>query len=431
MENVSIPEASSEDHGNDNVYRRPKRETRQLECQIALFETEGFMRVDNGNGEAEDADVMESPYSSGLDNLRDTFLRNTRDLIFRTVEEVKTSDYEQLGVVFLNPDQNGVVVSTIFKPGVDLPVFTPKEKERRVERHFRKFFCFTKETALRPGSPGEAKVGRKRVFLDSNNYSQLDFFDEMDFKFSKLPEDRKNTVLPVKGDIVCILPVHGKNGRGPEAKFWFICSPQFLRTWTLIHYKEHDAIKAIATDESTLMKKVFSGNCTMTNGYLGWTLACNQNGVASEDSELQERFWNLRTEFVSREWVHVYSALVMMLRYKECPGPNNIPNKLDDGPRFLSWHIPADWLPRLFEKYELRLLTDLATRFIEVPVRGPDFVPKGTKLYTLPEQLPGVVSSQGSTPVASEESHIPSLEARNVAMAIGAWGDFVVEDEVK
>lgn len=407
----------------------PEKITQQISVEVFQFETERPMRVDDGEGEADIKNLVKTPYSSGLDRLRETFIRNTRKLIFRTVEEVKISEQNYLGTVFLRPQADGSIVSEIFKPGDHLPAFSQKDRERCVESHYKKFFCFTKETALRPNSLGEVNIKGSRVFLDSKNYNQLDFFDNMDFKFSKRPEDRKNTVIPVKGDIVCILPIPGRNGCGPEAKFWFICSPQFLRTWTLIHYREHDAIRSIAEEESTLRKKIFSGNCTMTNGYLGWTVSCFQNGLTSDESELEKRFWNLRTEFASREYVHVYSALVMMLRYGECPGPNNIPNKLDSSPPFLSWHIPDGWLHRLFEEYELKVLPDPAIRFLEVLVRDQNFIPKGTR-YLSP---PIAVLVEGVTNHINLENIPESIgvpEELNATEDGGecTWGDLVVED---
>lgn len=390
-----------------------KRETHQVAVEVGIFETEGPMRLDARSDEASDGELVESPYSSGLDELRRVFIQNTEGLIFRTIDSVTVADEDVLCITALKPLPNGYISASVYEAGGPHPVFTAAEKERIVEKHARKFFCLTKSTPLRPGTKGEKKA-QGPVLLRSENYSQLDFFENMDFKFGKGDAYCKNTVVPMVGDIVCISPSRGK--QGPEAKHWFVCSPQFLRTWTLIHYREHDAIRALASDEAALRKKVFSGNTTMTNAYLAWLAACYENGFVSEEEELEKRFWNLRTEFASREFVHVYSALVMMLRYAECPGPNNIPNKLDGGPKMRSWHIPVGWLERLFEKYELRLHSDPAIRFVDVPVpSGTPGLPKGVKVITAPQE---------TVPIAAEAA--PEVHPQG-----SSWGDYVVEENDK
>lgn len=390
----------------------------QIAVEVRTFVTEGPMRIDNGTDEAAEEDVVESPYRSGLDLFRETFISNTKDLVFRLVESVTVSEEDRYGTVLNEPNADGTINSKTYKP-TEEPVFTSKQEEQNVERHASKFFCMTKDSSLRPGTFGERNVKSQKILLKSDNYGQLDIFNNMDFKFSTC----SNTVLPVKGDIACILPKKTK-GQGPEARYWFICSPQFLRTWTLIHFKEHDVIKKLAPDEESVRRKVFSGNTTMTNSYLSWLVSCYHNNLFSEEEELRTRYWNLRTEYASRAYVHVYSALVLMLRYAECPGQNNIPNKLDKSPKLLEWNLPAGWLQNLFEKYELVLHPDPAIRFIEVPTRGLE-IPKGTRLmFPVAAADPRENCPTEKSVTAEHLGEISDFTPESG----GNWGDCVVEE---
>lgn len=368
----------------------------QIAVEVAMFETQSPKLVIDGQ-------EVDSPYSSGLDMLRRTFVAATDRLIFRTVETVKRADEDRLHTSYMSPLQSGEISEKIATE----ESFSSEEESRNVERHARKFFCLTKPNALRPGTLGEKNFRNKPFVLKSENYAEIDVLDNIDFKF--VP--KKTETLPVVGDMVCIFP--DEKGKNSEAKYWFVCSPQFLRAWTLIHFKDHDTIKKLVSNTETssreeiVRQKVFSGNTTMTNSYLSWLLTCYQNGLVSSLDELQKRFWHLRTEDASRNFVHVYSALVLMMRYTECPGPNNIPNKLDKSPKFREWNLPFGWLQKIFEKYDLRIHPDPAIRFIEQPFLLQE-IPKGTSLYTPPQ---------------------PIIENSNIQENGGtSWGDFIVEE---
>ena len=393
-----------------------KPEMQQIAVEVGIFEITRPMRTDDRLDEANVEDLAENPYTTGIDDLRRTFIENTKEFVFRTIDTVTVADEDRIGCGYLAPTPTGEVSAVFYKSGEPHPIFTPYELERNVEVHAKKFFCLTKRAPLRPGTKGESKVAGGQILLLSEKYGCLDLFDNMDFKMVH----SQNLIVPVAGDMVCILPAKGRKGQEPEAEAWFVCSPQFLRTWTLIHYNEHDSIKALAPhrdpsvdrhDEAVLRKKVFSGNTTMTNAYLSWVISCYQNGLVSDEAELRNRFWNVRTEYASREFIHVYSALVLMLRYSECPGPYNIPNKLDSSPKLRTWHLPQGWLERLFQKYELRLLPDTAIRFMDVPVPSSE-VPKGTRLMS-------------AAVFPADEVHVEKPEA---AVQSPRWGDCVVDE---
>lgn len=325
--------------------------------------------------------------------------------------------------------------------------------ERQIETYYSKFYCFASEVPLRPGTPGENKAGRKRILLNSKNYGEPDFFNKMDFKMNRSPPPKKGDPSPpqlaipreprtVKGqkctDIACILAVPGRGGL--EAKTWFVCSPQLMRAWTAIMFKTHDTFSKIAPEEddstegeiSALRKKMFSGNYTITNSYLGWLMSCHQNGLLSNSDEIRKRFWNLRSEYASRAYIHVYSALVLMLRYHECPGPHNIPNKLDEGPHMRTWYLPqifADendkfgrpWLELLFEKYEIRV-QDTMMRILDVPVVPQNFIPRGTRPFP-------IFAMTCADDAPEEDTAV--VEKGPVSTSTGKWGDSVIDDVVE
>lgn len=398
---------------------------------------------------------------SGLDKMLATFRKNAGKWIFRTIDTVKTDEDAYIGSALYEPDENGHVKTSVFYKDAHLPFGDDLQRfknrapsatfeellemcenrgieiyevesrdtliekitmyeidrkadieERQVEKYYSEYFCVTSDVALRPGTPGEKLIGKNRLILNSANYGEPDFFAKMDFKMRKLPSEtdaQEYKALPrppriVRGqkctDIACILATKGKIG--PEVKCWFVCSPQLMRAWTMIMFREHESLKKLASTEEELRKKIFSGNHTITNTYLGWMLSCQQNNLLSDFDEIKKRFWSLRSEYASRAWMHIYSALVLMLRYQECPGNTNVPNKLDDGPFMKTWNLPEDWLEALFAKYGIEVIPDPAYRVLNVPVYPATFIPKGTRSL---------------------------LDTNEGEQAAYGWGDFVVQEQ--
>ncbi len=394
---------------------RIKRETREIQVEIPMIDAEEIMRGEDDN--------PASAVPAGVIDMLNTFKANTKNLIFRQIEQVFHDPAEEEGTVHFKPLPNGQVQTTIYERGAEnIPSFTPEEEENNVEVHCKKFYCIASSTPLRPGTGGEVNIAKgTEILLESQNYSQIDFLDKMNFQFSKREEDRANTALPRKPryvgkqkctDMACILPGTKKNGKVLKAEHWFVCSPQFLRLWTLLHYPKHETLKKLGATEELLRKKIFSNNTTITNSYLAWTNACIHNGLISDMDELECRFRNLRTEYVSRQYAHIYAALAMILKYFERPCFGNVPRKLDDGPHLLGWVIPEGWLERLFEMYSVRILPDLAIRFLEVPVYPEDFTPKGTTRATAFTTIPVGADMPRASGFAAEKK----------------WGDYQVDE---
>ena len=169
-------------------------------------------------------------------------------------------------------------------------------------------------------------------------------------------------ITPIEGDLLCIWlsneTIERRKSYGKkfsptlEADSWFIASEQFLRAHTLILYDWHSSFDclipkntAIEDREAALKKKLFIGNTLMTNGWLKNKLSLEQSGcLPMTKQESEEKYWHLRSEPVSRNWVDVYAAIVLIARYGEVPTEFNVPNNNNNGPRRTQWSLPVDFI---------------------------------------------------------------------------------------
>lgn len=185
----------------------------------------------------------------------------------------------------------------------------------------------------------------KEIYVHSGDYSQIDMSLNYTFKFSEARQ-LSSHISPRSEDLLFIY-ISNKNilsfsanksqsGRKkikPKADAWCIVSEQFLRAWTLIQFDWHESFDnyiAIGTPfserEKALRDKLFIGNKLMTNSWLKHKLALEADNKIMTIEESREKYWYLRTEYVSRKWVDVYAALVLIARYGELPCPVNVPN---------------------------------------------------------------------------------------------------------
>lgn len=176
----------------------------------------------------------------------------------------------------------------------------------------------------------------------------------------RIDGDIKHEVTtPLEGDLLCIWLKNEtceshKRYKSIEADAWFIVSEQFLRAHTLIMYDWHDSFDSlipkntpIEKREEALRRKLFIGNNLMTNGWLKHKLSLEQSGMSPmETKESLEKYWHLRSEPASRNYVDVYAALVLMARYGEAPTAFNVPNNNNDGPKRTQWSLPPNFLAK-------------------------------------------------------------------------------------
>lgn len=259
-----------------------------------------------------------------------SYRRDMTEVNYHTTEDGKTSTCKQLDIhEYRDRD------------------YTKDEIERNIEYKHKMFYFFASEASLRDND----NWGRQEIYCGSNNYSQVDLTGECTLKFSTDRMMRVNYVAPRPGDLVCMEVQPPTKGRkNPEAKFWMTCSEQFMRMWTLVMYDTHASFEAGGA-EPRMREKYMSGNRLATNGFLKWCLAHRQNNILPDAAEAKKRFWRLRTEYVSKKWVHLYAAIVLLARYGEFPTPKNVPMNLGEGPSMTEWDIPRGFLDGFLGKW--------------------------------------------------------------------------------
>jgi hypothetical protein len=324
--------------------------------------------------------VVKAITPESLETLRTVVTKNFNNLIFRRVAQVVAKKEHLIetivtkiipGVDFVgaNGVPPGTPLSIFYKIGTPHANFTAQEYEQNVEEQFTRFYFFTTETAIRDND----RHGKIALFGASNKYSQIDITGpNMDFRFSYANEDRTNLVPPRPGDLVCGLIAKDKYARkNPTFRFWFTCSEQFLHAWTAIRYAEHETLDKLVTrpisdvfdHEAEVRKALFRGNKLCTNSYRKWMRANKECGVAFDQAEAEKRYYSLRCERNAVDHVHIYAALVLILRYREVPNNTNIPAILSPkGPSDVTpktWDLPegvnsnSGWLDRFVKKYNL------------------------------------------------------------------------------
>lgn len=171
--------------------------------------------------------------------------------------------------------------------------------------------------------------------------------------------ERKSS-MPQIGDLVSGFV--DKNEKGYYYTVWFICSDQFLHMWTSIMEPESEALcKKIPRGmdkEYAILRNLMSGNRLCTNSFLKHTLGCHQSGIPFPPEEMQERYYSLRTETPSIRYVHLYAAVVLMIRYGTLPTDENVPNNIDrktsdkkTTAKLTKWSLPTGWLDMIISKF--------------------------------------------------------------------------------
>jgi hypothetical protein len=224
-----------------------------------------------------------------------------------------------------------------------------EDRQRYISVEYKYFFGFTESRGLRE----EPEVLKdKPIFLHSENYG------EMKIQFGDFNFESCSPVTPVKNDLIFLFMSNKslKEAKGkktsPKADYWCVVSEQFLRAWTLIMFDWHEtfdkffSVKGKSLGREELLKKaIYQGNKLMTNSWLKSKIAKESNNLEFTEAESQKKYWFLRTETASKNWVDVYCALVLIARYGETPCPLNVPNtKGESEPQRKSWNLPEDFV---------------------------------------------------------------------------------------
>jgi hypothetical protein len=202
------------------------------------------------------------------------------------------------------------------------------------------------------------------IHFSSDNFHRFDV-ENLTFKWIK----EENLEAPIlsngecSGDMICGEVERDGNGK-PHFMRWFNCSHQFLRMWTLTMYDDHESFRTKAlcggngkvVHEENMYRRLFSGNRLCTAHYL---------------KSPEESFKHSRTEPESRQWMHIYAAIVLVMRYNRLPtsdpSDNNIPvthvaEKDKDGKIVTrpvqsakEWNIPCGFVEKLLELVKMNL----------------------------------------------------------------------------
>ena len=71
------------------------------------------------------------------------------------------------------------------------------------------------------------------------------------------------------------------------------------------------------------------------------------------DEEQRKRYWHQRCEKISRTWIHVYCALVLLVRYNELPTESNVPVVRGlETHSYPHWHLPPEFIQTFTKAYE-------------------------------------------------------------------------------
>ena len=287
----------------------------------------------------ENTENVKLPIPNATKHSLRTFLNKVYgNLIFRRVQRVVAKQEDMLPVKKFNivgTSSGGLTVKNeIIDPKDYQPsFFTSDDFEKSLEFEYSKFALFTTQEKLRDND----KWGKQPIYCQSNRYRELDIISEYSF----LPTVKVPKYVPPRvKDIVCMEVEMGPKGI-PQAVWWFTCSEQFLHMWTMIMYDNHDSFNK---------KNCFTGNYLMTNTFLKWSLGHKDNGIPLDIEEANKRYYRLRTEYISRKWVHVYCAIVLLARYGELPTVHNIPNNTI-GPIMTSWDLPENFVQMLLKKH--------------------------------------------------------------------------------
>jgi hypothetical protein len=245
---------------------------------------------------------------------------------------------------------------------------TPTQMDRYVEINYKSFFGCTSGRYVRDDEPECVK--NTEIFLHSNSYSQVDLTLNYTFDFSN---DKRlcSAITPFQDDLILIFMTNEKleyikskkPSVRPPADKWCIVSEQCLHAYTAIFNDWHETFDNFVGPnvsneerESVLKSKLFSGNRLMTNSWLKYKLATLSNDIPFTQNVSREKYWHLRTEYASRRWVDVYTALILVARYGELPCPCNIPDyrkpsdvKIKEIHR-LQWNLPPNFITMLIQR---------------------------------------------------------------------------------
>jgi hypothetical protein len=173
----------------------------------------------------------------------------------------------------------------------------------------------------------------------------------------------KTTEMP--GDLICgVLNPRNKD----RFQFWFIASDQFFRFYQIVmHDNQHPGTRlaklnnrqTILSGSNSLCTNTFKKR-TMMKRALEKQISVEKEKKSTVWIEMMESddkiqaledlvaqldspvYWTLRSEKISRDFCHLYPALVLVCIYKELPRTSNVPGDHE------KWILP-DWVSNIYD----------------------------------------------------------------------------------
>ena len=369
-----------------------------------------------------------------LPKFTEVFKKRLGDVIFRRVAKVSIKG--NFETFFYAPDPDtGKVIEIKMDPITSIPDF--KDKEDRVVdgkrslkylehlqnmRYETSRFEFQTETAIvRKNDKYKGQV----ISGVSSHHAEIDILNaSFEFKATNTTRvpPRTNLCDGNSSDLICGLVE--KNKLGLHYKKWFICSEQFLRLWTMICAPEEFAKTPIPNNKDS-RRWFMSGNRFCTNGFRKYKLQCDHHGLSYTPKKLNEYFYDLRTESIARDYVHVYAALALLVQYGELPGQWNIPYSENQEPFLKGWDLPIthdkngkmtfEWFLNLIELYEIRW----ETKFLQV-----------SHPVCVVRKIESSVSSQNEEPIVVKEFQLNQADFPSVEDAVSGKKSKEEENEL-
>lgn len=287
-----------------------------------------------------------------IDNtLRDTLLKNfkerTEGFLFRQVKSVEVNGL--LGVRRVYVDETDLSIKDQHISFEEWETLRETKDGRITDREYEEIFHdFIVTTEKYAFSKGDKFHGELRLFK-----SHQSTFNHETFTLVPSDKSRINGTPPKHGDFVCFIRkiVDLPSGKRKVVYRWFTCTPQLMRMWRMIFLTSHKSFKS--NDENRIREYAMSGNRLCVNAYKKWFLSQYQNSRIPDVLSAAERFHVIRTEPHTREFVHIYAAVVLMLRYGEYPSLDNIPqNKdFDDDSQMKGWDLPERYIEKFIKNF--------------------------------------------------------------------------------
>ena len=263
--------------------------------------------------------------SRDLESVGTSVRKKFSNLVFRRINYVQSFNPKYFLVFPSIGDSDDILQS-------DSDVLQQKDLWKQYGDEKSDDFCgFTSHFSLRPKKNDPYKG--KQMPFSKQGYAVLD-----PITLEMVPT--KCSITPRTGDLIC--GIVDTENEEPYFDKWFVCSEQFYRCYTMSMFRNHISFKN-AQKKKSPREYWMSGNRLMTNSYLKWLYSLNEHGMPCNLDEKTQKYWKLRTEPMSVNWIHIYCAIVYLVRYKEFPSPKEVPmNK--GGLKYSKWHLPENWV---------------------------------------------------------------------------------------